>query len=82
MAGYDNEMKGALFPNDKKENARHPDRKGSATIDGVEYWVSAWDNESKAGTPYISLKFEKKDANWKPKPGQTTAQAIDDSVPF
>ena len=52
---------GAMFVNDKKESETHPDRKGSAMIDGKEYWVSGWVNTSKTGTKYMSLKFNAKD---------------------
>ena len=52
---------GAMFVNDKKESETHPDRKGSALIDGKEYWVSGWVNTSAKGTKYMSLKFSAKD---------------------
>lgn len=52
---------GALFVNDKKETENHPDRKGSAKIGGVDYWVSGWVNESKNGTKYMSMKFTEKE---------------------
>ena len=59
---YDNELTGALFANKKRESDKHPNAKGQAQIDGVEYWVSAWTNVSKAGEKYQSLKFQRKDA--------------------
>jgi uncharacterized protein (DUF736 family) len=65
---YDNNLSGALFKNDKKETEKHPDYKGSCEIDGTEYWVSSWLNESKNGRKYLSLKFI-------PKDGQKPAQA-------
>jgi hypothetical protein len=37
MADYDNEKRGALFKNDRKEKDNHPDYKGSITIDGRKY---------------------------------------------
>jgi hypothetical protein len=56
---------GALFVNDRKEKDEHPDRSGSATIDGVDYWVSGWINEIKSGDKkgdkYMALKFNRKD---------------------
>ena len=42
MAYEMNDNSGSLFANKKKETDRHPDRTGSAKIDGVEYWVSGW----------------------------------------
>jgi hypothetical protein len=51
---------GSLFKNDKREKDTHPHAKGSALIDGVEYWVSAWTNDGNNGK-YQGLKFQKKD---------------------
>lgn len=52
---------GALFVNSNKESEKHPDLNGSVLINGVEYWVSAWEKTSKAGDQYYSLAFNKKD---------------------
>ena len=52
---------GALFINDRKEKETHPDLKGTAIIKGVEYWISSWDNKSKAGKSYLSLSFTEKE---------------------
>jgi hypothetical protein len=65
---------GSLFKNDRREKETHPHAKGSAIIDGVEYWIAAWTNE-KNGNKYQSLKFERKDQ----QPQQRTP---DDGVPF
>lgn len=51
---------GALFKNDRREKDSHPNAKGSALIEGVEYWVSSWTNEDRNGNKYQSLKFERK----------------------
>ena len=61
MTEYDNNMTGVLFLNDRKETDKHPDRKGSAEIDGKQYWVSGWDKNTSKGET-ISLKFTAKDA--------------------
>lgn len=53
--------RGTLFPNDKKESEKHPDYKGDFNIDGVNYWISAWEKEGKRGT-FISFSVEKKKA--------------------
>ena len=55
----DNE--GALFINKKKKKDTDPNVSGGALIDGVEYWVSAWTNTSKAGEKYQKLSFTPKD---------------------
>ena len=58
---YDNELTGALFANRDRKTDKHPNARGTATIDGVEYWVSAWTNTSQKGEKYQSLKFQRKD---------------------
>jgi len=40
---------GVLFTNDKKENERAPHYKGNITVDGKDYWLSAWVKEGKSG---------------------------------
>lgn len=60
MSQYDNNLTGVLFLNEKQGNEKRPDWKGSAEIDGVNYWVSGWARESARG-PLISLKLEKKE---------------------
>lgn len=59
---YDNELKGVLFNNNRKTKDSQPDVVGSATIDGVEYWVSGWKNKSKQGVSFISLAFNVKES--------------------
>jgi len=56
---------GSLFKNDRKTEESHPQAKGSAKINGVEYWVSAWTKTTKEGVKWQSLSFTPKDA--KPK---------------
>lgn len=56
---YDNS--GILFVNDKKEQPNHADYKGTATIDGVDYYLSAWKKNGKSG-PFLSFAFKKKEA--------------------
>jgi hypothetical protein len=60
MTEYSNELRGVLFKNDRKEKDTHPDYKGSAEIEGVEYWLSAWIKTSTKGK-FMSLSFKAKD---------------------
>jgi len=53
---------GSIFVNDKKTQPAHPDRKGSALVGGVEYWVSGWIKKAKSGQQYLSISFKRKDA--------------------
>lgn len=52
---------GALFKNDRKQSENHPDYTGSAVIDGVEYWVSAWVKTSQAGKKFFSMAYKPKE---------------------
>ena len=48
---------GVLFRNDKGDNPKRPDYRGSALIGGTEYWISGWVNTPKeGGDKYLSLK--------------------------
>lgn len=79
---YDNEMTGVLFGNDKRETDKHPNAKGSAQINGVEYWVSAWTNTDKNGRKYQSLKFQPKEQRAEQRTETRTADDFNDAVPF
>ena len=60
---YDNNNRGAIWRNDKKEKDTHPDFTGSATIDGVDYWVSAWKRkpDAKPSSPALSFSVKPKE---------------------
>jgi hypothetical protein len=80
----DRNNSGVLFKNDRKEQDKHPDYKGHATLDGVDYYVSSWVRTSKKdGGKFMSLAFSPK--------GEQKAKAIsqsrellvdDDDIPF
>lgn len=83
MTEFDNNLSGALFKNDKGDNDNRPDYRGSAEIDRVEYWVSAWIRTSKKGEKFMSLKFEPKQTGTRPKGNQRPAQPdFNDRIPF
>lgn len=84
MSDYDNNMRGVLFKNDRKESDNHPDYKGQAEIDGEEFWIAAWIKEGKKGK-FMSISFtpkeEEKPAAKMPAPkGRREKQ--DDDIPF
>ena len=51
---------GVLFRNDKKETPKHPDYKGNITVDGTDYWLSAWIKEGKS-SKFMGLALSPKD---------------------
>mgnify|MGYP003608555359 CR=1 FL=1 len=82
---------GIISKNDRKTQENHPDIRGSATVDGVEYWVAGWQKTSTRGT-YYSLAFTVKDAppantpksnEWdKTKAQKPMVDDFDDDIPF
>lgn len=61
------DMSGILFKNDKITSEKSPVYKGSATVNGVKYWLAAWINEGDKGK-YMSIKFEEVEEEKKEKP--------------
>ena len=88
MAYEPKDNSGSMFVNDKKESDKHPDRKGSAIVGGVEYWVSGWLKTSDKGVKWLSLSFQPKEqaAPARPAPNKYAQQrgqsGYDDEPPF
>jgi len=80
MAFEQRENSGSIWVNDRKEKDTHPDRTGSALIDGREYWVSGWLKKTKDGKPFLSLSFKPKQET--PDRSKSRADALGDSIPF
>ena len=82
---YDNNMKGVLFKNDKTKDTQ-PDSTGSIVIDNVEYGISAWDNTSKGGKEYQSIKVTTQEemAEFKKKKEDpiSNPEKLDEEIPF
>jgi uncharacterized protein (DUF736 family) len=75
---YDNNNRGSLFKNDRKETDKHPNYKGSLNVAGTDYWISAWIKKSKEGSTFMSLSVEEKG-----KDNRKKVVEIDDSeIPF
>jgi hypothetical protein len=73
---------GVLFKNDKIENDRSPTYKGNITVDGKDYWLSAWVKEGKSGK-FMGLAVSPKEPMAKPSErSKATGFDSDDSMPF
>ena len=76
------ELSGSMFKNQKKLTDNHPNMNGSALIDGVEYWLSAWTKTDKNGNKWQSLSFTKKDQPKTREQAEKAAADMDDDLPF
>ena len=81
---YDNNNRGSLFKNDRKDDAKFPDYKGSILVDGTDYWLSAWIKISKDGNKFMSLSVKNKnaDASLQPKKKVKQEQFDNLDMPF
>jgi hypothetical protein len=52
---YDNTNRGAIFINKRKEKETQPDLNGKINIEGKDYRIAAWKQESGKVGKYISL---------------------------
>ena len=59
---YDNDNEIAIWKNERRSKPTDPDFQGNATIDGKEYWVSAWkrSEDSNDRAPILKLKVKPK----------------------
>lgn len=62
---YDNRNSGALFVNEKKTEAKHPNFRGQAQVvtptgEVLDFWVSAWVKQGKNGE-FLSLSYTPKE---------------------
>jgi len=57
------ENRGSLFTNDRKEMETHPDFKGSALINGEDYYVSMWTSGEESKTDFSLAFIKKSDAH-------------------
>ena len=73
---------GMLFVNDRKTKDTHPDRSGSAMIDGREYWMSGWIKKGAKGQ-FLTLSFKPKQTEEARVPGSVdTAIDLNDQIPW
>ena len=71
---------GVLFANDKKETDKHPHYKGNITVDGKDYWLSAWVKEGKSGK-FMGLAVSPKE-DYQPNQAPKKASFEDSDLPF
>lgn len=83
---YDNNLRGALFKNDKQGNEKWPDYRGQCEVGRVEFWMSAWLKKDRNGKTYMSMTFEPKQQQQvqggTKNPPAPTQPDFDDDIPF
>lgn len=82
---YDNEMRFTLFENDKGVNDKRPDRKGTLTMNGVEYTMSGWIKTDRTGKRFLSGQVEPKKERTpsaQTEPSAPKSPIEDEDIPF
>jgi hypothetical protein len=72
---------GVLFKNDKKETDKHPHYKGNITINGQDYWLSAWIKEGKGGK-FMGLAVSPKEQQAPPSARSKATGFDEGDIPF
>ena len=81
MSDYDNNNRGAIWKNEKRETDKHPHFTGTAMVEGVEYWVSGWKREGdNPKAPALKFSFKRKEAP--AAPATKPANDFNDDLPF
>jgi hypothetical protein len=79
---YDQTNRGSLFKNDRKDDVKYPDYKGSINVNGTEYWLSAWIKVSKDGKKFMSLSCMNKNADQALNQKSPKPKFEDSDIPF
>lgn len=83
---YDNTNTAVIFKNNKKENEKQPDYRGTINVDGRELEISLWVKEGKAGK-FFSGKIQepfKKEKEYAEKELKSFSEKIntENDLPF
>jgi len=72
---------GVLFKSDKRDNDRAPHYKGNITVNGQDFWLSAWIKEGKGGK-FMGLALSPKEQQAKPSERSKATNFDDEDLPF
>lgn len=78
------ENEGSIWKNDRKEKDTHPDFRGEALINGVEYWVKAWRRQpgSNPKAPALKFSFTEREKRQSTPAQEDEGSDPDDLIPF
>ena len=72
---------GVLFKSDKRDNERAPHYRGNITVNGQDYWLSAWIKEGKSGK-FMGLALSPKEQQAKTSERSKATNFDSDDMPF
>lgn len=74
---------GILFKNERKTQLNQPDYKGTITVHGEQFWLSAWIKQAQNGNKFMGLAITPKEQEQqKPKLAVAGGTDMDDEIPF
>jgi hypothetical protein len=73
---------GVLFKSDKVENERSPQYKGNITVEGKDYWISAWVKEGQSRKCIYLAESPKVEYKAKPSERSKATNFDDSDLPF
>ena len=85
MSNSNNDLRGILSRNDRRERESQPEFRGDCAISGTQFWIDAWVQERKdgSGRKFFSLKFRAKDVQRADaEPSLAANDDIDSQIPF
>ena len=85
MSSSNNDMRGILSRNDRRERDSQPEFSGDCAINGTQFWIDAWVQERKdgSGRKFFSLKFRAKDVQHAgAEPSPAASEDLDSKIPF
>jgi uncharacterized protein (DUF736 family) len=64
-----------MFQNQKKKTENSPDYTGNCMILGVVYSIACWNNTSKTGNPYITMRIREESDEYTDKSNTTSSSS-------
>lgn len=83
---YDNTNRGAVWKNGKmRDGKRDPHFTGTINVDGVDYFISVWNNDKQGeNQPLMTMSVRKDDRNENPsyQSGNTAPVDVNSEIPW